>query len=808
MIKIGENQDKDVTYENEPESQRQLFPNIPLTVDVSPLQDAIDALDERMDDAESDIDSIMTTLQTFDGQPGVAETVSDMTDTNKIYVYVGSETGYTSGDWYYYDGTAWVSGGTYVANPVQIDDTLTQAGDAADAKVTGDEIAQIKSDLSELEPSIKLVSSPDDFTETTVYLEDGTETVESSRYTTPFIPCDDYNYLEYRLRGYYSTSKILALIVFFDEDYDFIYSVPSSSLVVTTGSTYIPEDAKYFRALWLKVASDPPYVIAYKKAAVNNKIQSLKNEAIPAVRAYIDLDATFDVPFVYDSTTEIRTTRSGRSTSELIKCNEFDRIIYSLTSFRDSDQTLDILTFLDKNMQYLSGLPSTGSNGTVKGEIDIPTGAVYVCGNKLNTSTDAHYMYGAINDSVYTIANNTRVIQNGGTLETAETQIVDTTMSINQFIAAVNAAWGDYADLCLAHTTSFNSIYPNADWQEVYEYLNHNFREEIAIDGISYDELCRRVNLAFTRRIRRFCDAKLNTNIPNDFSIAFDERSGEPSLIVSADGSTLHLFASNKRYDTEDGMTWAEPIPLAFDSAFTPEHVGVCMIDGTYFLIGPDSTEKELRLYTSTDGINFTYMGIPLKIGYEFISGETVSMWGNPYVIKTDGTYYLFIEARSGNRYWDIFLVTCTDPFVANEDGSIGNWQNNDVNPIIDKPFPHSSEGQTTGNPDFIKGMDNRPIHHDGKWYMLFHVTWNNYSYIFRGYSYDLRHWVSEGGIFDNRDTPTDGMQSPGNADQAIIEFKGRTYLFYTWDINSSHVFYIRYMIDDRPALELLRLRA
>ena len=77
MIKIDENQDKDVTYENEPESQRQLFPNIPLTVDVSPLQDAIDALDERMDDAESDIDSIMTTLQTFDGQPGVAETVSD-----------------------------------------------------------------------------------------------------------------------------------------------------------------------------------------------------------------------------------------------------------------------------------------------------------------------------------------------------------------------------------------------------------------------------------------------------------------------------------------------------------------------------------------------------------------------------------------------------------------------------------------------------------------------------------------------------------------------------------------------------------
>ena len=149
MIKIDE-ENKVVQYENEPNVQRQLFPNIPLTVDVSPLQDAIDALDDRMDDAENDIDSIMTTLQTFDGQPGVAETVSDMTDTNKIYVYVGSEAGYTSGDWYYYDGSDWVSGGTYVANPVTVDDTLSVSGDAADAKVTGDEIAQIKSDLSDL----------------------------------------------------------------------------------------------------------------------------------------------------------------------------------------------------------------------------------------------------------------------------------------------------------------------------------------------------------------------------------------------------------------------------------------------------------------------------------------------------------------------------------------------------------------------------------------------------------------------------------------------------------------------------------
>lgn len=154
MIKIDENNNKVVTYDNDPDVERQLFPNIPLTVDISPLQDEIDALDERVGAAEDDISSIQTTLQTFNGQPVVVDSVEDMTDYNIIYVYIGEEAGYTSGDWYYYDGEAWVSGGEYVANPVVIDDTLTQAGEAADAKATGDALDQIKSDLSDVEHDI------------------------------------------------------------------------------------------------------------------------------------------------------------------------------------------------------------------------------------------------------------------------------------------------------------------------------------------------------------------------------------------------------------------------------------------------------------------------------------------------------------------------------------------------------------------------------------------------------------------------------------------------------------------------------
>ena len=82
------------------------------------------------------------------GSPLVASTVSEMTDTSKIYVYTGSETGYTSGHWYYYNGTAWTDGGVYNAVAVNTDTTLTLSGEPADAKVTGDRLSELRSAIN------------------------------------------------------------------------------------------------------------------------------------------------------------------------------------------------------------------------------------------------------------------------------------------------------------------------------------------------------------------------------------------------------------------------------------------------------------------------------------------------------------------------------------------------------------------------------------------------------------------------------------------------------------------------------------
>ena len=109
-------------------------------------QNVIGAINELDSDIDS-LDTRVTQAEAAVGAPRVASTVASMTDTTKVYVYTGSETGYTNGNWYYYNGSSWVSGGVYNSLALETDTTLTEAGEAADAKATGDEITNVKSAL-------------------------------------------------------------------------------------------------------------------------------------------------------------------------------------------------------------------------------------------------------------------------------------------------------------------------------------------------------------------------------------------------------------------------------------------------------------------------------------------------------------------------------------------------------------------------------------------------------------------------------------------------------------------------------------
>lgn len=76
------------------------------------------------------VDKAWSATQTAMSGATVVYSSVGFADTSKLYVYQGSEAGYTAGDWYYYNGTAWVSGGVYheVANGTITNAQLVQTG--------------------------------------------------------------------------------------------------------------------------------------------------------------------------------------------------------------------------------------------------------------------------------------------------------------------------------------------------------------------------------------------------------------------------------------------------------------------------------------------------------------------------------------------------------------------------------------------------------------------------------------------------------------------------------------------------------
>lgn len=119
----------------------------------------------KLDGLESQIDH----LESLVGSPLVASTAAEMTDEDKVYVYTGSETGYQNGNWYYYNGTTWTSGGVYNSVAFETDDTLSTQGMAADAKKTGDELLDLKEGLNNLPFSTNYIDVPITWTRTDQY---------------------------------------------------------------------------------------------------------------------------------------------------------------------------------------------------------------------------------------------------------------------------------------------------------------------------------------------------------------------------------------------------------------------------------------------------------------------------------------------------------------------------------------------------------------------------------------------------------------------------------------------------------------
>ena len=399
----------------------------------------------------------------------------------------------------------------------------------------------------------------------------------------------------------------------------------------------------------------------------------------------------------------------------------------------------------------------------------------------------------------------------------------------NILINALNESIGDFVKINKTNDVCVRYVTLDDDTHEIYSKINYSLRKKILFDGLSDDAKANAINARSIERIYRFADAKCLSDLDRDFSVKSNIDGGEPSAIVSKDGSTLYLYSYLKRYSSYDGFVWSEPEYLKCGGVKMADrgnghylmHCNVNLIDGVYYLTGcRQNLGGELLLYTSKDGINFEYVGIALEANHK-VGDFSAKNWGNTYMIKDYGTgyYYLYFEFEDDNIHWNTAVVRSLNPLD-------GSWKNCKEDVII-KPAYQSSHANSNmfgcGNVDFVKGMDNQPIKFNGRFYMYYHGTCYkrdkhfNQSNIMRAYSYNLIDWFDEGVILDIRKKPsdiistdgekTDGDNTSGNADHCVIEFKGKSYMFYSYDINHAEGMERIYTVmDSRRFIELLKL--
>ena len=183
-------------------------------------------------------DKILAQMKHGYGYPFTAATAAAMADTTKIYVYTGSETGYTNGNWYYWNGTAWTSGGVYNATALETDKTLMVSGTAADAKIIGG-FRSFVDDTNRFDNVVPMESQWDN----TGYL---------SQYTGEPIERDNWAY-ETKYIYVAGITKLtcsygFAFPAFYDDSHNFISGIAMSATTVT--EVNIPTNAVYMRFSW------------------------------------------------------------------------------------------------------------------------------------------------------------------------------------------------------------------------------------------------------------------------------------------------------------------------------------------------------------------------------------------------------------------------------------------------------------------------------------------------------------------------------------------------------------------------------
>lgn len=275
---------------------------------------------------------------------------------------------------------------TPTGSAVIVDNSLTQSGAAADAKVTGDEISDLKSDLS----GILIVGFDNNFDQSG-YINNGIDAASSSYVrTSKYYNISDWAELIY-IR-HQSATPSNAVMVFYDENKTFLSNQGISSNREITK----PSNAYYFRVY--KEADASGLIYISDKAPSNPVDYStsyiIKGTAFDSLldaqpTGYNCFDNNFDQSGYINNGANASASGYVR-TSKYYDCSSWD---YVFVRHANSLQPSFTLVFYNENKEFISN--QGASNGK---DIKKPDGACYFRAYKNASSTGNTYISYALPD--------------------------------------------------------------------------------------------------------------------------------------------------------------------------------------------------------------------------------------------------------------------------------------------------------------------------------------------------------------------------------------------------------------------------
>jgi hypothetical protein len=264
----------------------------------------------------------------------------------------------------------------------------------------------------------------------------------------------------------------------------------------------------------------------------------------------------------------------------------------------------------------------------------------------------------------------------------------------------------------------------------------------------------------------------------------------EPTALVSDDGNQIDLWANgdtggvaNIHYSySTNGKTFAAKQATDIPVGFMRCHI---LKDGATYYLYASHNDNSIHLFTSTNKINFTDQGEVLAIGAAG-AWDDVNV-SNTFVWKEGSSWYMLYDANgTGSNSWQTGLATSANGIL---------WTKYGVAPVI----PEIATTSGAWQPEMPR-IGSAIIKNGGNYYLYYSHTITGI--LKRAYSADLHTWTLEG---DFTNLSPAHSWSVCNGDQCLVQFKGKSYLFWspTDQISISH---IDCGVDNRTLAELLAI--